>query len=128
MFEHGSFTWAQLITRNRTVSTAFLAYLLSLSIDSGPAPGSGINSVLMLKDEPMVGIMDMPDDVADAGTPNHWIIYFHVDDFDDAVDLAATNGASTIMAPTQLAHIGRIAIISDPQGALVGLITPAPAA
>ena len=128
MFEHGSFTWAQLITRNRKVSTAFLAYLLSLSIDSGPAPGSGINSVLMLKDEPMVGIMDMPDDVADAGTPNHWIIYFHVDDVDAAVDLAATNGASTIMAPTQLAHIGRIAIISDPQGALVGLITPAPAA
>ena len=126
MFEHGSFTWAQLITRNRSVSTSFHRQLLGLSLDSGPAPGGGINDVLMLGREPMVGIMDLPDDVADAGTPNHWVIYFHVDDVDATIELAIDNGATIIMSPTQLAHIGRIAIVTDPQGATFGLVTPTP--
>ena len=125
MFEHGTFTWAQLITRNRTASTNFLAQLLGLDLNSGPAPGGGYNDVLMLGSEPMVGIMEMPDEEADAGTPNHWIIYFHVDDVDATVDRAIANGANTIASPTQLAHIGRIAVVSDPQGAVLGLVTPA---
>ncbi len=126
MFEHGSFTWAQLITRDREASTTFHRKLLGLDLDSGPAPGGGVNDVLTLDHEPMVGIMDMPDDVADAGTPNHWVIYFHVDDVDATIDLAIANGATLIMSPTQLAHIGRIAIVSDPQGAVFGLVTPDP--
>ena len=72
MFEHGTFTWAQLITRDREASTTFHRKLLGLG-DSGPAPGGGVN--LTLDHEPMVGIMD-------AGRfnwpPNHWIVYFHV--------------------------------------------------
>ena len=85
-----------------------------------------MNDVLMLGDEPMVGIMDLPDDVAEAGTPNHWVIYFHVDDVDATIELAIDNGATIIMSPTQLAHIGRIAIVTDPQGATFGLVTPTP--
>ena len=124
MFEHGTFTWAQLITRNRSVSTSFDRELLGLGHDSGPAPGGGYNDVLMLGDEPMVGITEMAEDVAAQGTPNHWIIYFHVDDVDATVELAESSGGTTIMVPNQLAHIGRIAVISDPQGAMLGLVTP----
>ena len=124
MFEHGSFTWAQLITRNRPASTKFHLELLGLTLDSGPAPGGGVNDVLMLGDEPMVGIMDMPSDMAASGTPNHWIIYMHTDDVDATVELAVANDGSVIMQPNQLPHIGRIAVISDPQGANFGLVTP----
>ena len=125
MFEHGTFTWAQLITRNRNASSSFLMRLLGLGLDSGPAPGGGMNDVLMLGDEPMVGIMDMPDEVANAGTPNHWIVYFHVDDVDATLGMVAEHDGRVIMQPNQLAHIGRIAVASDPQGAMFGLVSPA---
>ena len=73
---------------------------------------------------PMVGIMDMPDEAAEQETPDHWIVYFHVDDVDATVELAAARGGTAIMAPNQFADIGRIAVVADPQGAVLGLITP----
>lgn len=72
----------------------------------------------------MVGIMDMPDEAAEQETPDHWIVYFHVDDVDATVELAAARGGTAIMAPNQFADIGRIAVVADPQGAVLGLITP----
>ena len=124
MFEHGTFTWGQLTTRNRPASTKFLSQLLGFGLDSGPGPDGGHNDVLMSGDEPMVGITEMPVETAASGTPNHWVVYFHVDDVDASVELAVANGGTVIMEPNQLAHIGRIAVASDPQGAVFGMVTP----
>ena len=125
MFEHGSFTWAQLVTRNHSVSTSFYSQLLGLDIDSGPAPGGGYNDVLMLGNEPVVGIMDMPDELTSKVMPNHWIIYFHTNDVDATVDLVIVNGGTLTIKPDHLTNIGRISIVADPQGAMFGLVTPA---
>ena len=120
-----SFSWVQLLTRNMEASTGFYVDLFHIGRSSGPAPGGGVNDVLMVGSEPVAGIKGMPEDIAVLETPNHWIIYFRVDDIDAAVDRAIANGANTIASPTQLAHIGRIAVVSDPQGAVFGLVTPA---
>ena len=124
MFEHGTFTWAQMVTRHRTTSSSFHGRLLGMEINTMPAPGGGSNDVLLSGEVPMVGIMDMPDEAAEQETPDHWIVYFHVDDVDATVELAAAMGGTAIMAPNQFADIGRIAVVADPQGAVLGLITP----
>ena len=124
MFEHGAFTWGQLITRNRSGSTSFHAQLLGMEIDSGPVPDIWYNDVLISYDEPMVGMMDMPAEVAAQSTPNHRAVYFYVDDVDATVRLAVENRANVIIEPNQLAHIGRIAVALDPQGAMFDLVIP----
>ena len=50
------------------------------------------------------------------GVPNHWQVYFQVADPDAAVAKAAQLGGAVVVQPFDL-PVGRLAVISDPQGA-----------
>lgn len=49
--------------------------------------------------------------------------YFAVDDIDAAVAEAIAFGATVKLEPFEITDTGRLAIITDPTGALVGLMT-----
>ncbi|WP_158581409.1 VOC family protein [Actinomadura spongiicola] len=53
----------------------------------------------------------------------YWMPYFEVADCDDAAARAVALGATVQVAPTDVPP-GRFAILSDPRGARLGLITP----
>jgi predicted enzyme related to lactoylglutathione lyase len=53
--------------------------------------------------------------------PNHWAVYFAVNDCDAAVAKAEAFGASVLMSPTEVLP-GRFATIKDPQGAIFSVI------
>ena len=57
-----------------------------------------------------------------------WVTYFNVNDVDATVEIAVQHGADLPDPPWDVQGVGRMAWIYDPQGALVVLITPAPAA
>lgn len=54
--------------------------------------------------------------------PPHWLPYFAVDDCDAAVQRAASLGAATLVPPTDIEHVGRFAVLADPQGAAFAVI------
>jgi predicted enzyme related to lactoylglutathione lyase len=56
-----------------------------------------------------------------AGTPSYWQIYFTVDDVDASFRKALDLGAKEMLPPQEFPG-GRFAIISDPQGAGIGLL------
>ena len=60
-----------------------------------------------------------------ASVPSHWLIYFTVDDVDAAHKKAIEAGASELVAPMDFSF-GRMSIVSDPEGAVFGLLTLAP--
>ena len=60
-----------------------------------------------------------------AGTPNYWLVYFGVDDVDIAFVKATGRGALEIVPPADFPG-GRFAIVSDPQGAVFGLLKAEP--
>ncbi len=76
-------------------------------------------------DDQVAGAMEM-DPRIPAETPSYWMIYFAVTDVDDAFRRALALGASEMVAPRDFPG-GRFAIVSDPQGAMFGLLTMAPA-
>lgn len=49
--------------------------------------------------------------------PPHWLAYFQVEDCDKAVEKAKGLGATTEMGPQDFPGVGRLALLSDPQGA-----------
>ena len=61
------------------------------------------------------------------GTPNHWHVYFGVDDADATAAKAAELGGS-ILAPPFDSPVGRMAVIADPQGAVFSIIKASAAA
>lgn len=57
--------------------------------------------------------------------PSFWMVYFNVDDIDDAFRRATASGAREMVAPQDFPG-GRFAMLTDPQGAAFGLLQMAP--
>ncbi len=71
--------------------------------------------------ESVGGIMAIPSEA--AGTPPHWGAYVTVDDVDATVEKALAMKATVIMPAMDIPEVGRMAIIQDPQGAMISVIT-----
>ena len=56
--------------------------------------------------------------------PPHWMTYLAVDDVDAAVKDTQAMGGVIHQAPFDVPGVGRIAMIADPSGAAIGLMTP----
>ena len=56
------------------------------------------------------------------GAPPHWLAYTQVDDVDAASQQAVKLGGKVVHGPFDLAKVGRMAILSDPQGAVFAVI------
>lgn len=69
---------------------------------------------------PMGGIGDLGDQAPEA-TPAHWRTYFGVSDADEAVETAVKLGGEVI-APAWDTPYGRMAILSDDQGAVFAVM------
>jgi predicted enzyme related to lactoylglutathione lyase len=61
-----------------------------------------------------------------AEVPSYWLVYFTVNDVDASFRTALDAGARELVAPMDFPG-GRMAILSDPQGASFGLLTMAAA-
>ena len=59
--------------------------------------------------------------LAPAEMPNYWLVYFSVDDVDDAAARAGSAGGKVMLAPMDFPG-GRMAMVADPQGAIFGLL------
>ena len=63
--------------------------------------------------------------MAPADMPSYWLVYFTVDDVDATYRKALDAGAREMLAPMDFPG-GRMAMVSDPQGAAFGLMTLTP--
>jgi predicted enzyme related to lactoylglutathione lyase len=66
------------------------------------------------------GVRELAPEQSDAGVPPHWMPYFTVESVDDAI--ATTNGRGGVVhaGPIDI-PVGRIAVLSDPQGAFLAI-------
>jgi predicted enzyme related to lactoylglutathione lyase len=60
-----------------------------------------------------------------AEMPEMWLPYISVDDVDARAKKAAASGATIMRPPFDVPTVGRIAIMTEPGGAMVGWMTPA---
>jgi predicted enzyme related to lactoylglutathione lyase len=56
--------------------------------------------------------------------PPHWFAYLAVDDVDARVARATAAGAKLLRPIFDVSGVGRIAILKDPVGAVLGWMTP----
>lgn len=123
MTQHGTIHWSELITGDAETAKAFFRDIAGWRIDDMPMP-NGTYHVCMAGDRPVAGIMSGEM----TGQPDHppgWMTYIAVDDVDAACARTGTSGGQVLKPPFDVPGVGRIAMIQDPTGAAVGLITPA---
>ena len=61
--------------------------------------------------------------VMPPGVPPHWFAYIEVTNVDASVKSVKDGGGQVIRDPFDVPGVGRIAIVADPIGAPVGLIS-----
>ena len=115
--EHGSFCWAELNTRN--LDTAKKFYTEVFGWDWG---GGADYAEFKVGDRTVGGAMPMTPDRFPAEVPEHWLVYFAVDDIDAAAAKVKELGGTTMMEPTEAGDAGKFVVAMDPQGAVFATI------
>ncbi len=125
MTAHGRFHWNELNTRDPDQAKAFYGQTLGWRFEAWDM-GETTYWVCQAGDQPVAGIFTMAGPQFE-GIPAHWFAYVAVDDVDARVGQLAAAGGQLLRPVFEVPGVGRIAIIKDPTGAALGLITPAAA-
>ena len=120
MKQHGVFSWNELMTSDIDGAKGFYGKLFGWSMQDIP---SCEMSYTMAKaaDTEVAGIMGIPEDF--SSMPPSWGSYVTVDDVDAQAKLVEKLGGKIVLAPQDIPDVGRFTVISDPQGAILSLIT-----
>ena len=123
---HGAVWWTELMTRDVQKAREYYADICGWSFEAMEMP-EGTYHVGKHGDRGVVGIMDIRGAGGDDIPPVMWLSYFAVDDVDAAVERTRAAGGKIHREPWDITGIGRLAVVSDPTGAIMGLITPSDA-
>ena len=115
----GRFVWRDLMTRDVAAAKRFYTELLGWRFEDTKRNGRGY-ALARLGSVPVAGIVDVSA-IPDAGP--QWISFMSIEDVDKKVALVTANGGQVLLAPRDVATIGRAAVVADPQGAPIGLVT-----
>lgn len=125
MATHGSFVWNELMTRDVDAAKRFYAGTLGWTFDAMPMGDAGTYWVAKSGGAPVGGVMSI-DKPEFGAMPPHWFAYIEVDAVDDRVAQAKQQGGKLMRPLFDVPDVGRIAIVQDPTGAVVGWMTSAP--
>jgi predicted enzyme related to lactoylglutathione lyase len=131
--DHGRFIWYELMTPDLEAAKAFYGKVVGWTAQDLPmgdadhdrpdghtytmleADGAGVGGAIALTDEHKV-----------QGIPPNWTAYVCVDDCDAAAEKTKALGGSVMRPPRDVPGVGRLAIISDPHGAVTAIMKPIP--
>jgi predicted enzyme related to lactoylglutathione lyase len=120
MKQHGAFSWNELVTTDVAGAKAFYGALLGWELRDEQTPDMTYTTI-KAGDKPVGGLMAMPENAQNY--PSMWGAYVTVDDVDKQIKHAEKLGGKIILPPKEIPNVGRFAVISDPQGAMLTLIT-----
>ena len=120
MKTHGDFGWRELMTDDVDTAREFYETVIGWNAEVVDV-GKGPYTLLKIGDRPVAGMMAKPAMAAEA--PTAWTCYVTVDDVDARAARAADAGGTVIVPPMDIPTVGRMAIVRDPTGGSVGIIS-----
>ncbi len=119
--KHGQFCWNELMTRDVEKAGKFYSELIGWNPTDSGMPGMNY-TIFKIGGKQAAGLMAMPPEVPKE-VPAHWMAYITVDDVDTLAEKAKQLGGQVIHGPQSIPGLGKFAIIQDPTGAVVSLMT-----
>ena len=113
---HGAFSWNELMTTDPEAAKKFYAEVFGWGMQEYPM-GDFNYTVVKIGEEAVGGISPIPPE--STGTPPNWGTYITVDNVDATVEKVKALNGKVLSPPTDIPDVGRMAIIQDPQGAVL---------
>ena len=121
----GTFIWHELMTPDAKAAEHFYTAVVGWRAADAGMPG-GDYTILSAGDARVAGLMAMPPQAAANGAPPGWRGYISVPDTDAFVGKVTGAGGQLHYGPEDIPGVGRVASVTDPQGAPFLLFAPAP--
>ena len=116
----GTFCWADLGTTDTAAAKRFYTGLFGWSFEDRPM-GDQYYTMLELHGKHVGALYPQQEDERSAHIPPHWMCYIAVESADKTAARAAELGGTVLAPPFDVYEAGRMAIIRDPDGAVVAL-------
>jgi hypothetical protein len=114
----GEFLWLDLLARDPKKAAEFYRGLAGYDVAVKDTPSRGTRTVLKSGGITRAVVIALPKELATPG----WLPFVQVDDVAATVRRATANGGKIVFAPRPDYFGGQVAVIADPQGAVVGIV------
>ena len=125
MTNHGHIGWCDLMSDDVDRARDFYTGVLEWGTEVVDV-GKGPYTVFKADDRPvaglMAGLMARPAQGPASCAPTAWTSYVTVDDVDARTARVAGAGGVVLAGPMDIPTVGRMAIIQDPTGGVIGII------
>lgn len=121
----GEFLWYELMTTDTEAAKAFYTEVLgwgAVAWDGGEMPMQ--YTMWTLGEEAVGGLMELPEMARTMGAPPSWVAYVGVPDVDATVAVTRAAGGGVLAEPFDIAQVGRVAMLVDPQGGAFAVLAP----
>lgn len=119
--KHGEFIWYELLTDDSDAALPFYSALLGWQATDSGQPGMDYR-ILQARDPDtgewlgVGGMLTLTDEMRQGGARPVWLGYIGVDDVDQTLAGLVDAGGQVQMPATDIPDVGRIAMVTDPQG------------
>jgi uncharacterized protein len=123
----GRFVWHEYMATDMRAAIAFYGEVIGWTTERFPdSPAPSEYTMWVSRQGPLGGLMQLPEVARTLGAPPQWMGYVEVDDIDATVAKVEALGGTVRIPPTEIPTVGRFSVISDPQGATLSVLQPAP--
>jgi uncharacterized protein len=123
-YEPGTFCWVDLATTDPAGAKAFYGELFGWEADDMPAGEAGTYTMLRLDGDDVCALYEKEAERREQGFPPHWFSYVSVESADATASRARDLGGTVYGEAFDVLDSGRMAIIQDPTGAVLGAWQP----
>jgi predicted enzyme related to lactoylglutathione lyase len=120
----GTFCWVDLATSDLIDARAFYAALFGWEFDDRPVMPGMTYTVCRHGNFELCALHELGPEALGKHIPSHWASHISVTDADRTATLAVELGATLLSPPHDVGDAGRLAVIRDPTGGIVGLWQP----
>jgi uncharacterized protein len=117
---NGKFVWYEWMGEDLQGAADFYGHVVGWKMGD-PGMASFPYKVGAVKDYGVVGMLTTPPEAKAMGAPPCWTGYIRAENVDAAVDKITSAGGRSFRPAMDIPNIGRLAIVSDPQGAAFAL-------
>jgi uncharacterized protein len=120
---HGDFVWYELMVPDADAAASFYGAILGWNCKLSENSGAEGYREWWMGDAPIGGLLPLREEMKAGGAHPGWLGYVHVDDVDAQVEKLKAGGANIMMGPQDIPGVGRFAMILDPQGVPLYVMT-----
>ncbi|HEY0629843.1 MAG TPA: VOC family protein [Sphingomicrobium sp.] len=127
--DQGGFIWYELMTTDAAAAGGFYSAVVK-GWSFGERLPTDVDYRMILRSDGgnAGGVLTLTDEMQSGGARPIWLGYLHVRDVDGTVAAIKAEGGQAMMEPWDQPGVGRVAMVTDPQGAPFYLMNPTPPA